>query len=603
MRFFLITIFIFCINISKSQNVLVIDTSTNKVDLLDYSYIYIDSNSIKTINDISHKDWSYFGKIPSFFPSNNTVWIKYSFVNNYERELTRVLFIPYFHIHTIDAYLQEEDSIIQIAKTGLMRNEFSKKSNIIGYPINLTFKPNSTETVYIKYNQLYRPLRATAFLLKSSSIDDIGQISNSFLWFWRGIYGFSLVITLLIFAVVRIRIFLYYGLLILGINLFVFSHVGDIFLFMNSDPTDISSAIDYTGAFLISFSLILLLNELTPMRENNAKMWRFVYYLIYGMLPFVFLSYFPAIRLSVFTYVIHNYIMFVSAVVFISQMYFLIRNIYLKERNAIILTVIYVVYLSAGFVDIILPNIAILGDSVFVYTSFLSGTFFEVFFFMLLIIKETSEIYTQRTMLINKQKEHQKEIILTMVRSQEEERNRTGCELHDLIGANMSIIKQRIKNDIELNPIIDQTIKTIRNLSHGLVSPMVDNDEFVDEVNQMAHLFSTKKQKVYVYFHKWSRIKNIESATHIYRIFQELLQNAHKHSKASNVYIQFIGQNNNGICLYYEDNGIGFNKNKPSNNGLGIRNIKNRVRLLNGNLEIESSKNIGTIVNIEFVNI
>ena len=603
MRFLLIFFLTFIINVSFSQKVLVLDSSVDKVNLIEYSYIYTDLNSEFSINDVLSKKWDYFGKIPSFAPSNNTVWLKYSFINNTDKDIERVFFIPYFHIHTIDAYIIIDSAIMHISKTGIMRNEFSKDNNIIGYPINLKFKQHASQSIYIKYTQLYRPLRATSYLLSKQAMSDIENISNNYLWLWRGVYGFALIISLILFGVVRLKTFLFYSLLIFGINLFIFAHVGDIFFFMDSDPTDISSAIDYTGAFFISFSLMLLLNELTPIKYHNKKLWNIVSYLVYGMLPFVFLSYFPSIRISVFTFIIHNYIIAVSAFVFISQIYFLVKNIFLKERNAIVLLIIYSIYLLSGFIDIILPNIAVVGDSTFVYKTFIGGSFIEVFLFMLLMVRETEQVYSQRSDLLMKQKEHQKEIIYTMVKSQEEERNRTGQEIHDLIGANMAIIKHGIDIDSNISAIVDQTIDTVRDLSHGLVAPLVNNDEFVDEINQLAHLFSSKEQKVYVYFHKWPSIDNKESLTHIYRICQELLKNAQKHSKATNVFLQFIGQNDKSISVYYEDNGVGFNNHKQSSTGLGFRNIKNRIEILHGSIIIESLPNNGTVINIDMQNI
>ena len=603
MRFILTSILIFIINVSFSQKVLVIDSSVDKVNLMEYSYINTDSNSEFSINDLLNKEWDYYGKIPSFAPSNNTVWLKYSFINNTDEDIDKVFFIPYFHIHIIDAYVAVDSTIMQIAKTGIMRNEFSKGNNVIGYPINMHFKKHASQSIYIKYTHLYRPLRASSYLLSNLAMSDIENSSNNYLWLWRGVYGFALVISLILFGVVRLKTFLFYSLLIFGINLFIFAHVGDLFFFLDSDPTDISSAIDYTGAFFISFSLMLLLNELTPLRYHNKKLWNIVSYLVYGMLPFVFLSYFPSIRMSAFTLIIHNYIIAVSALVFISQIYFLTKNIYLKERNAIVLLIIYTIYLLSGFIDIILPNIAVVGDSTFVYKTFIAGSFIEVFLFMLLMVRETEQVYSQRSDLLMKQKNHQKEIITTMVNSIEEERNRTGQEIHDLIGANMAIIKHGIDRNSDIRPIVDQTMDIVRNLSHGLVAPLVNKDEFVDEINQLAHLFSTKEQKVNVYFHKWPEIDNKESLTHIYRICQELLKNAQKHSKATNIFLQFIGQNDKSISVYYEDNGVGFDNHKQSYKGLGFRNIKNRIKILGGNIIIESSPKNGTVINIDIQSI
>ncbi|MEC7265071.1 MAG: ATP-binding protein, partial [Bacteroidota bacterium] len=85
----------------------------------------------------------------------------------------------------------------------------------------------------------------------------------------------------------------------------------------------------------------------------------------------------------------------------------------------------------------------------------------------------------------------------------------------------------------------------------------------------------------------------------IYRIVQELLSNAIKHSQASMILVQ-CSQNQNRLFITVEDNGKGFNLETNSfHSGMGLDNIRNRVSYLDGQLEIKSVPNEGTIINIE----
>lgn len=85
----------------------------------------------------------------------------------------------------------------------------------------------------------------------------------------------------------------------------------------------------------------------------------------------------------------------------------------------------------------------------------------------------------------------------------------------------------------------------------------------------------------------------------IYRIVQELLSNAIKHSKASLVLVQ-CSQNQNRLFITVEDNGKGFDVDTNSfGSGMGLENIRNRVSYLDGQIEISSVPNEGTIINIE----
>ena len=92
---------------------------------------------------------------------------------------------------------------------------------------------------------------------------------------------------------------------------------------------------------------------------------------------------------------------------------------------------------------------------------------------------------------------------------------------------------------------------------------------------------------------QWDTISN-KTKIHIYRILQESLQNIYKHANASLVEISF-SLKNNVICITIKDNGSGFDINK-SKKGIGIKNITSRVKEIQGELEIQSQKELGTSI-------
>lgn len=325
-----------------------------------------------------------------------------------------------------------------------------------------------------------------------------------------------------------------------------------------------------------------------------------MYYFIYAGVFLVLVNYIPACRNSFLLFYIQRYVMILSAVVFILQLVFLFKNSYLKIKNAIPTFIIYGIYVYTAFAEAILPNIGMVSDTPFVLKTLLFSSFFEIVSFMALMGIETIAIYKDRSELLYKQKRHQKDIIFSMVSSQEIERNRVGRELHDLIGANMAILKQKVsKENHDLYKVVEQTIDDVRMLSNGLVTSVKHEDDFADEIKEMCKQFTTHNMTFLSYFHNWTIIKNTEINTHLYRIIQELLQNASKHSHAGNVHLQLIRNNSNQISLTYEDDGIGFNSNQK-HKGLGLSNIVHRIELLNGTLQIDTKPNgKGTSIIIE----
>jgi signal transduction histidine kinase len=272
-----------------------------------------------------------------------------------------------------------------------------------------------------------------------------------------------------------------------------------------------------------------------------------------------------------------------------------------KKSNALVLLLTYFFYIAAVVVNVIMPNVGMKNENLLVYNTLMYGSIFEIFIFMILMGKETLGIYRERANLLEKQQAHQAEIIEAIVQSQEIERNKVGRELHDMIGANLSVIRQNIdKSNKQLMSVMESTVKTVRSLSHGLVTPMIRDGALKDEIIELCILFSNENIRILPYFHNWKNIENPELATHIYRIVQELLQNAVKHSGASEVSIQFIVDDEGKKTIMYEDNGSGFDYTQRRKSGRGLINIENRVKLINGTLRTDTRANgKGTTILIE----
>lgn len=93
----------------------------------------------------------------------------------------------------------------------------------------------------------------------------------------------------------------------------------------------------------------------------------------------------------------------------------------------------------------------------------------------------------------------------------------------------------------------------------------------------------------------WDNISS-KIKMNLYRIIQEGLYNIHKHAKASKATVAII-QDENNICMSISDNGNGFDVAKTKE-GIGIKNIKLRIKQLSGKLSINSSTKHGTYINM-----
>lgn len=94
----------------------------------------------------------------------------------------------------------------------------------------------------------------------------------------------------------------------------------------------------------------------------------------------------------------------------------------------------------------------------------------------------------------------------------------------------------------------------------------------------------------------------LETKKHLFRIFQELLNNAKKHSEASKVVFRLTHRRDD-FYFYYEDDGVGFDPNRPTrseigSSGMGMEHLKSRVIYLKGEMELKTGQGRGLKIKI-----
>ncbi|MCF8231899.1 MAG: hypothetical protein K9J27_06880 [Bacteroidales bacterium] len=576
-----------------------IENSNNVLNLNPYTKLTRTPITSYTPQEFLSKKWQHAPRGGVFGISDKVQWMRYDFYNH-TIDWEYVLYIPYHHIYEIDVFQLAAKKLRKIHSSGTKYPDSLKSMKSRGYPVKIKI-PSGQSTIFVRLNHLYMPLRGSAFLLSNAKTHDKILRNETAIWFWRGLFLFALIISFVLYLYTRIRLFLFYFLLNAGVALFIGMEIGDFFMFFPADPYNFIIDIKHLGNILVILFFPLFLNELTPIRKLQPTVWKIMMIGIFIMPLLWLLCLIPPLKNSLLLYATVAYFIAISSIVFLLQIYFLSVALLRRKRNALILLFTYFFYITAVAFNVILPNLGMKADELLVYNTLMYGSIFEILTFMILMGRETLIIYKEHAMLLEKQKMHQAEIIKAMVESQEIERNKVGRELHDMIGANISVIRQQVnKTNKTLLSVIDHTIESVRRLSHGLVTPMIKKDEFADEIRELCLMFSGNGLTIQPYFHNWKGLKNTDMATHLYRIVQELLQNTVKHSQASHVTVQFLVDYNRNLTLIYEDNGKGFNYEKQRHSGLGLINIENRVKLIHGKLSFDTKPGgTGTTVIIE----
>ncbi len=212
--------------------------------------------------------------------------------------------------------------------------------------------------------------------------------------------------------------------------------------------------------------------------------------------------------------------------------------------------------------------------------------------------------------------EFQKELLVNTVRTQEKERERIAKELHDdvtsqlsIIHLNLHMLKERLDSEPESDNLIDHIETSLKNstertrsIAHELMPSIFKKFGFHHALKELANNVNlTNYIELQVENEHLLAITNQFNLLHIYRIIQELINNSLKYAEASKLQIIFESIENNFIQLSYSDNGVGFNT-KQQNEGLGMGNLKTRIELLNGEIDLQSAPGLGTKVICKFPN-
>ncbi|RTL57265.1 MAG: PAS domain-containing sensor histidine kinase [Sphingobacteriales bacterium] len=205
-----------------------------------------------------------------------------------------------------------------------------------------------------------------------------------------------------------------------------------------------------------------------------------------------------------------------------------------------------------------------------------------------------------------------KKITKAIIKTQEDERQKLGAELHDNIGqllvSTQLFLSMSIKADhnekekylAETRKYLEMAVAETRNISHRIYPGFLDELSLPEAISNLLYEINPDGSMQVSFEYDSCLLTEFISPDvklNIYRISQEQLKNIQKYSKAGEVGIE-LRIMNNLIHLKITDNGIGFdvNKIKP---GIGLLHMKKRAELFSGRLLIDAAPNKGCSITVE----
>ena len=193
----------------------------------------------------------------------------------------------------------------------------------------------------------------------------------------------------------------------------------------------------------------------------------------------------------------------------------------------------------------------------------------------------------------------EKSLMRAVIDGEERERKRLASELHDGLASDLTGIKMMLNQHKDVSQKVLDALtnahENTRRISHNMSPLHLEQLGLIGALNAFVQENSSEQMEIRLFalaehIDLGSPDKNLLA----FRMCQEFVQNAQKHSSATETSLQ-LSINHNDLNITIEDNGKGFNPSETSTS-FGLSNAKSQVALLNGEINIDSSLGNGTVI-------
>jgi len=245
----------------------------------------------------------------------------------------------------------------------------------------------------------------------------------------------------------------------------------------------------------------------------------------------------------------------------------------------------------------------------------MGGAILLVVLFIALHMRNQNRLLLERELMQEKEIEHQKSLLATVIQSQEAERRRIGQDLHDDVGAALSRLRLTV-DMLNANTItpenfktfsasckqeIDHIITDVRHISHNLSPPRLALFGFNAALEDLTDIIPRSGIKLTLDNSAMDIMPNLDITvtTALYRIFEELVNNTIKHAAANAITIKLYPESGY-LIMNYSDNGIGLKSSGSGKAGMGMQNMESRLSMINASYELGPQDTKGFSINIKY---
>ncbi|TGE28369.1 sensor histidine kinase [Hymenobacter metallicola] len=240
----------------------------------------------------------------------------------------------------------------------------------------------------------------------------------------------------------------------------------------------------------------------------------------------------------------------------------------------------------------------------------MAGTFSMIVTFVLIHFRNLHKLSAQAEQLQHARLQYQQELLAAVIESQEAERRRIGQDLHDDVGTALSNLRMTVElyqhrnGSLAADPsafvtscktIIDKVMVEVRHISHNLSPVSLHLYGFTEAVEELADMLNNGRKLRCRLDNEAPALFDAlpgPRATALYRVVEELLHNAIKHSAGQQVQLRFWSEPD-ALVFSYQDDGRGMVWEPAAKKGMGLHNIESRLSILHATYSVQTAPNAG----------
>ncbi len=544
--------------------------------------------------------------------SRDTWWLHWELLNNTPKSSDLVLYLGSGIIDEIVLYAVYDSAgntvIDSFPPTGVSNPYKQAFFDSKGWSYPITLPPGKRVQYWLKLRNNIASLRVPLQLWQRADYMRHLTMFNIGWGVFFGILLLTIIGAIAVFVATRQFVFLSYAAYIGSLILLNGITLGFHIIILGLDNPFLAHTYVFVVSVVVVVSMIIFCKIYLDINRWAPKLNYLVYLNVATLVIMAFLWFVWPDNLSISEWLIHIFT-FLPLISLITILGFVIAQKPIPPQHWLFLIAFTpLVLLSIGMA---LRNNGIIGHSIIFDIRLPISFAFEAVVFSYALALRIRDMRNEREQLLQQVNIQQRDSFRTVIEATEKERKRVAEDLHDGLGQLLSTAKLNL-TAIELpqNPeehssietslsLLDEACQEVRHISHNMMPGTLIRLGLVSAVKEQARKINESgKILVTVTISGFEKRMDETREIAMYRVIQEILNNSIRYASATDIEIR-LEQLADGYLFRIKDNGKGFDpKVLEQSKGIGWRNIRSRVDLLQGNIDLKTAPGKGTVLNI-----